>query len=302
MPIKIPNNLPATEVLLNENIFVMDEDRAYHQDIRPLKIILLNLMPLKVTTENQILRLLSNTPLQVEVTLLYPESYSSKNTPEEHLLSFYNTFREIKNHKFDGMIITGAPVEQMDFKEVDYWDELKEIMEWSKKNVTSTLHICWASQAGLNYHFDIPKYPLSKKIFGVFPHTLNVNNEPLFKGFDDIFYVPQSRHTEVKYEDIIKNENLDILSMSDDSGVYIVASKDRKQIFVSGHSEYDPGTLKFEYDRDIAKGMNVDIPANYYPNNDPSKDPIVLWRGHANLLFANWLNYYVYQATPYILD
>lgn len=302
MPIKIPNNLPATEVLLNENIFVMDEDRAYHQQIRPLKIILLNLMPLKVTTENQILRLLSNTPLQVEVTLLYPESYSSKNTPEEHLSAFYNTFREIKNHKFDGMIITGAPVERMDFTEVDYWPELKEIMEWSKTSVTSTLHICWASQAGLYYHFDIPKYPLEKKIFGVYPHSKTVENEPLFKGFDDIFYVPQSRHTEVRYEDIIKNENLDILSVSEDSGVYIVATKDRRQIFVSGHSEYDADTLKFEYDRDIARGMDMEIPANYYPNNDPSKQPIVLWRGHANLLFSNWLNYYVYQTTPYLLD
>lgn len=301
MPIKIPNNLPAKEILSNENIFVMDEDRAYHQDIRPLKIALLNLMPLKVATENQLLRLLGNTPLQVEITLLYQESYQSKHTPAEHLLNFYSTFSDVKDQKFDGLVITGAPVEQMDFEDVEYWEELSSIMEWSKSNVTSTFHICWAAQAGLYYHYGIPKYPLDEKMFGVFPHKLNYRNEKLLRGFDDIFYAPHSRHTEVKKEDILKQDELLLLTESDESGVHIVASKDGRQIFVMGHSEYDVNTLKWEYDRDVSKGLDIAIPRNYYPDNDPSKSPIVLWRGHANLLFSNWLNYYVYQETPYVL-
>lgn len=302
MPIKIPNNLPAKEILSNENIFVMDEDRAYHQDIRPLKIALLNLMPLKVATENQLLRLLGNTPLQVEITLLYQESYQSKHTPAEHLLNFYSTFSDVKDQKFDGLVITGAPVEQMAFEDVEYWEELSAIMEWSKSNVTSTFHICWAAQAGLYYHYGIPKYPLSEKMFGVFPHKLNYKNEKLLRGFDDIFYAPHSRHTEVIKEDILKKDELLLLTESDESGVHIVSSKDGKQIFVMGHSEYDVNTLKWEYDRDISKGLDIAIPRNYYPENDPSRPPIVLWRGHANLLFSNWLNYYVYQETPYVLD
>lgn len=301
MPIKIPNNLPAKEILSNENIFVMDEDRAYHQDIRPLKIALLNLMPLKVATENQLLRLLGNTPLQVEITLLYQESYQSKHTPAEHLLNFYSTFSDVKDQKFDGLVITGAPVEQMDFEDVEYWEELSSIMEWSKSNVTSTFHICWAAQAGLYYHYGIHKYPLDEKMFGVFPHKLNYRNEKLLRGFDDIFYAPHSRHTEVKKEDILKQDELLLLTESDESGVHIVASKDGRQIFVMGHSEYDVNTLKWEYDRDVSKGLDIAIPRNYYPDNNPSKSPIVLWRGHANLLFSNWLNYYVYQETPYVL-
>jgi homoserine O-succinyltransferase len=257
-------------------------------------------MPIKITTENQLLRLLSNTPLQVEITLIHPKTYTSKNTSLEHLESFYNTFEDIKNKKFDGMIITGAPVEQMEFENVDYWDELTTIFEWTKTNVTSTLHICWASQAGLYYHYNIPKYSLENKMFGVFPHNVLVKNEDLVRGFDDIFYVPHSRHTEVRVSDIKKVDDLLILTHSDESGVHIVESKDRKQIFVTGHSEYDPLSLKWEYERDIQKGLDIEIPKNYFPNDDPTKDPIVRWRGHAGLLFSNWLNYYVYQQTPYI--
>lgn len=301
MPIKIPNNLPAKELLNSENIFVMDEDRAYHQDIRPLKIAILNLMPMKVTTENQLLRLLGNTPLQVEITLLYQESYKSKHTPEEHLITFYNTFSEVKHQRFDGLVITGAPVEQMPFEEVEYWNELSDIMEWSKSNVTSTMHICWAAQAGLYYHYGVPKYPLKEKMFGVFSHKLNYKNERLLKGFDDEFYAPHSRHTEVRKEDILNIDKLSILTESEESGVHIVTSKDGKQIFVMGHSEYDANSLKWEYDRDIAKGLEIAIPKNYYPNDDSTKAPKVLWRGHANLLFSNWLNYCVYQETPYLL-
>jgi homoserine O-succinyltransferase len=302
MPIKIPDNLPAKSILSNENIFIMDEARAYHQDIRPLKIAILNLMPTKIVTETQILRLLSNSSLQVEITLLHPETYLSKNTPEEHLISFYNTFSDIKHKKFDGLIITGAPVEQMDFEQVEYWDELRTIFEWSKANVTSTLHICWGAQAGLFYHYGIPKYPLAEKMFGVFLHKVNIKYENLLRGFDDEFYAPHSRHTEVKRADIEKVDCLNILSESDESGIYIVASKDGKQIFVTGHSEYDPLTLKSEYDRDINKGLKISVPKNYFPQDDPKKSPTVKWRGHSNLLFSNWLNYYVYQETPYVLD
>ncbi|RXT07872.1 homoserine O-succinyltransferase [Ammoniphilus sp. CFH 90114] len=301
MPIKIPDHLPAMEVLNNENIFVMSESRAYHQDIRPLKIVILNLMPTKETTETQILRLLGNTPLQVEIDLIHPKTHVSKNTSAAHLESFYKTFDDIKDQSYDGMIITGAPIELLDFEDVTYWEELKEIMDWKMESVTSTLHICWGAQAGLYYHYGVPKYPLLGKMFGVFPHTVEKKNMKLLRGFDDVFYVPQSRHTEVRREDIEKVEELEILSESEESGIYIVASKDGRQIFVTGHSEYDPLTLKSEYDRDVQQGLEIEVPRNYFPGNDPSKRPVQTWRSHANLLFSNWLNYYVYQETPYEL-
>ncbi len=302
MPIKIPDHLPATEVLTNENIFVMSEGRAFHQDIRPLRIAILNLMPTKIVTETQLLRLIGNSPLQVEIVLLHAESHKSKNTSEEHLESFYKTFAEVQDQKFDGMIVTGAPVEQLDFEQVNYWDELTQIMEWSKRNVFSTFHICWAAQAGLYYHYGIPKYPLSEKMFGVFPHTINRKHTKLMRGFDDIFFAPHSRHTEVRREDIKKTPELEILSESEEAGLYIVASRDERQFFITGHSEYDPGSLKWEYDRDVAKGLPINIPKNYYPDDDPSRPPVVKWRGHANLLYVNWLNYCVYQETPYDLN
>jgi len=302
MPIKIPNDLPAAEVLSNENIFVMHEDRALHQDIRPLNIAILNLMPTKIVTETQILRLLGNSPLQVDITLLHPKTHVSKNTPQEHLIKFYNTFDEIKDNKYDGLIITGAPVEHLEFEEVDYWKELQDIMEWSLTNVFSTFYICWGAQAGLYYHYGIPKYPLPSKMFGVFPHRVCVKNHKLMRGFDDEFYVPHSRHTEVKREDIEKVEQLEILAESDKAGVYIVASKDGRQVFVTGHPEYDPLTLKYEYDRDINKGLKIAIPENYFPDDDVNRMPLTKWRGHANLLYTNWLNYHVYQETPYDLN
>lgn len=301
MPIKIPDNLPAKEILTSENIFVMDESIAYKQDIRPLRIVILNLMPTKETTETQLLRLIGNTPLQVEAVLLHPKTHVSKNTSQEHLSSFYKTFDEIEAQYFDGMIITGAPVELMPFEEVNYWEELTQIMDWSKSHVTSTFHICWAAQAGLYHHYGINKVELDKKLFGIFPHTICQRNIPLLRGFDEQFYVPQSRHTEVRKSDIEKVEELEIWSESEESGVYIVASKGGKQIFVTGHSEYDPTTLKFEYERDQAKGLRIDVPKNYFPNNDPTKIPLSTWRAHANLLYSNWLNYYVYQLTPYEL-
>ncbi|WP_334073835.1 MULTISPECIES: homoserine O-acetyltransferase MetA [Paenibacillus] len=302
MPIKVPDHLPAKEVLANENIFVMDESRAYQQDIRPLRIAILNLMPTKETTESQILRLLSNTPLQVEIVLLHPRSHISKNTSAEHLEMFYKTFDEIKSRRFDGMIVTGAPVEQLDFEEVNYWEELKEIFEWSKTHVTSTMHICWASQAGLYYHYGVRKIPLEQKCFGVFSHSVNYPRVKLMRGFDEVFQVPHSRHTDVSREDIERSPELEILAESEEAGIYLVASRDGKQIFVTGHSEYDAGSLKWEYDRDAAKGLDIDLPVNYYPNNDPAKTPRSTWKAHANLLFSNWLNYYVYQETPYDID
>jgi len=301
MPVKIPDNLPATSVLQSENIFVMDESRAYHQDIRPLKIVLLNLMPTKIVTEAQILRLLSNSPLQVEVTLLHPKTYLSKNTPLDHLTSFYKTFEEIKSEKFDGLIITGAPVEHLEFEEVAYWNELKEILDWKLHNVTSTLHICWGAQAGLYHMFGIQKHPLPSKMFGIYPHYVTKKNTLLLKGFDDIFYAPHSRHTWTKSEDIINHPELEILSESDQSGLYIASTKDFRQIFVTGHPEYDPLTLKAEYDRDIDKNLNINMPDNYFPGDDKTKPPLVRWRSHANLLYSNWLNYHVYQETPYDL-
>jgi len=302
MPIKVPNNLPAVEVLNNENIFVMDECRAFHQDIRPLRIVILNLMPKKIETEIQILRLIGNSPLQVDIVLLHPKTHVSKNTPQEYLIRFYNTFDEIKDQKFDGMIITGAPVELMDFEEVDYWEELKEIMDWSVHNVYSTFHICWGAQAGLYHHYRIPKYKLPKKMFGVFDHTVNQKNVKLLRGFDDVFQAPHSRHTEVRRADIEKVPGLEILSESEEAGVYIVVARQGRQVFVTGHSEYDPLTLKQEYERDIAKGLDIDLPKNYFPQDDPTRVPRVTWRSHANLLFSNWLNYYVYQETPYDLS
>ncbi|WEK55218.1 MAG: homoserine O-succinyltransferase [Candidatus Cohnella colombiensis] len=301
MPIKVPDNLPAKEVLTEENIFVMDESVAYHQDIRPLRIAILNLMPTKETTETQLLRLLGNTPLQVEAVLLHPKTHTSKNTSSEHLNSFYQTFDQISKHKFDGFIITGAPVELLPYEEVNYWDELKEIMDWTVHNVTSTFHICWGAQAGLYHHFGVPKHVLDEKVFGVFPHGITTQNTKLLRGFDDRFYVPQSRHTEVRRKDLENVPGLEILSESADSGVYIAATTDGKQIFVTGHSEYDTNTLKWEYDRDKAKGLRINVPQNYYPNDNPALPPVPTWRAHASLLFSNWLNYYVYQATPYDL-
>ncbi|MDR5660083.1 homoserine O-succinyltransferase [Serpentinicella sp. ANB-PHB4] len=302
MPIKVPNNLPATEILNSENIFVMTQQRAFQQDIRPLKILIVNLMPTKIVTETQLLRLLGNSPLQVDITLLHPESHHSKNTPQEHLEKFYSSFEEVKNEKFDGMVITGAPVEHLCFQEVDYWDELKEIMDWSRLNVYSRLHICWGAQAGLKYHYGVPKQALSKKMFGVFTHKINKKNVKILRGFDDEFYVPHSRHTSVKKEDILNNKNLVLLSESDEAGVYMAISKDERDIFITGHPEYDPNTLKAEYERDKDKGVNIDIPKNYFDKDDPLNDPIVRWRGHANIFFNNWLNYYVYQATPFDLN
>lgn len=302
MPIKIPESLPAYAALSSENIFVMTEERALHQDIRPLEIAILNIMPDKISTETQFLRLLGNSALQVNVVFLKTATYTPTNTAAAHLNAFYQTFDDVKARKFDGMIITGAPVETLDFEEVDYWDELKEIMEWSKTHVFSTLHICWGAQAGLHYHYGIPKYLLPKKAFGVFAHRLGDEKIKLLRGFDDVYYIPHSRHTEVKKQDISNDARLSILSESEGAGVCIVSAMQGRQIFVTGHPEYDPHTLKKEYDRDIGKGIDMEIPENYYPDNDPAKTPVVLWRGHANLLFANWLNYYVYQETPYKLE
>lgn len=303
MPIKIQDKLPAIEILNRENIFVMTETRAMSQDIRPLKIVILNLMPKKVTTETHLLRVLSNTPLQVEVDLLHPKSHVSKNTDHEHLEVFYKTFDDIKNHNYDGLIITGAPVETLKFEDVDYWEELKEIMEWSKSHVTSTLHICWGAQAGLYYHFGVDKYGTDEKISGIFKHTVDNPNSPIVRGFDDEFLAPHSRHTEVLRSEIDQINGLEIISESEEAGIYIVISRDGKQIFVTGHSEYDPMTLRDEYIRDMKKDPeNTLIPRNYFPNDNPEMEPIVTWRSHGNLLFLNWLNYYVYQMTPFELD
>ena len=299
MPIKIPNDLPAVKVLTDENIFVMTETRAITQDIRPLKILLLNLMPKKIETETQFSRLLGNTPLQVELELIHTKSHKSKNVAQEHLLAFYKTFDEVKEKYYDGFIITGAPVEHMEFEEVEYWDELVEIMEWSKTHVHSTLHICWGAQAGLYYHYGIKKYPLDKKLFGVFSHKVDYKRSILFRGFDDSFMIPHSRHTTVKAEDIAAVPDLKILSTSDEAGVYAVMNKKGRSIFITGHSEYDADTLKGEYVRDLTQGKPIEIPKNYFPADNPKKAPIVSWRAHANLLFSNWLNYFVYQTTPY---
>ncbi len=302
MPIKIPNELPAYKTLTDENIFVMDENRAVTQDIRPLRIAIVNLMPTKIDTETQLLRLLGNTPLQVQVELLHMKSHESKNTSKEHLLAFYKTFDDIKHMNFDGMIITGAPVELLEFEEVEYWQELCDIMEWSKKHVHSTLHICWGAQAGLYYHFGVPKFPLEKKMFGIFPHKVVRKSSILFRGFDDVFMVPHSRRTTVYAEDVEKCGGLKILASSDEAGLYAVMTENGKQIFIMGHSEYDALTLKREYIRDKTAGIPIDIPKNYFPNDDDTLDPVVSWRSCANLLFSNWLNYFVYQTTPFNLD
>ena len=299
MPIKIPNALPATDTLRSENIFVMTETRAMTQDIRPLQILLLNLMPTKIDTETQLARVLGNTPLQIELELIAPTGHVSKNTSQEHMLAFYKTFDQVKHRTFDGLVITGAPVEMMDFEEVDYWPELCEIMEWSKTHAHSTLHICWGAQAGLYYHYGIQKQLLSQKLFGVFRHTVEDPNYILFRGFDDKFWVPHSRNTTVHREDIEAVEGLKVLSASPEAGVYAVKSPEGKQVFLMGHAEYDPDTLKKEYLRDVAAGVDIRLPANYFPGDDPSQPPIVRWRSCAHLLYANWLNYFVYQTTPY---
>ncbi len=302
LPIKIPNGLPAVDILAEENIFVMTDTRAITQDIRPLKILLLNLMPKKVETETQLSRLLGNSPLQVEFELIHTKSHISKNTSQEHLLAFYKTFDDVKHQKFDGLIITGAPVEKMAFEEVEYWEELCEIMEWSKKHVTSTFHICWGAQAGLYYHYGINKYPLEKKLSGVYKHIADYKKSILLRGFDDEFWVPHSRNTTIKREDIEKVPELKIIASSEEAGVYIVTTDNGKQIFVTGHSEYDADTLKNEYLRDLAAGINPNIPENYFPCDDPEKEPQAKWRSHATLLYANWLNYFVYQTTPYDIE
>ena len=299
MPIKIPNGLPARETLESENIFVMPETRALTQNIRPLRIALLNLMPTKVVTETQLSRLLGNTPLQVELELIQVRSHKSKNTSQEHMLAFYKTFDEVENQFFDGMIITGAPVEQMPFEEVEYWDELCHIMEWSKTHVHSTFHICWGAQAALYYHFGIEKVPLAKKLFGVFPHQVVYKNPILLRGFDDIFWVPHSRHTTVRWEDVAAVPEIKILAGSEEAGLYAMITPGGRQVFITGHSEYDPETLKLEYLRDKNAGLPIDVPKNYFPDDDDTKPPMVRWRGHANLLYSNWLNYFVYQTTPY---
>lgn len=299
MPVRVPVSLPAVEALREENIFVIDEQRASSQDIRPLRIAILNLMPLKIMTETDLLRLISNTPLQVELDFIDTDSHVSKNTPREHIETFYKKFEEVKHNNYDGLIITGAPVEKVDFEEVDYWEELTEIFAWAKKHVTSTLYICWAALAGLYYHYGVPKYVLEKKISGVFKHRIDDELNPIFRGFDDMFYVPHSRYSEVRREDIDKVPALKIIAESAESGIYMVMARGGREFFITGHSEYSPGTLDFEYRRDLEKGINPEIPVNYYENDNPDNPPIVRWRSHANLLFSNWLNYFVYQETPY---
>ncbi len=304
MPLNLPDKLPAINLLKEENIFVIDNSRANAQDIRPLKIVVLNLMPLKITTETDLIRLLSNSPLQIEVSFMKLKSHTSKNTPIEHMKAFYRDFASMREERFDGMIITGAPVEHLEFEDVNYWSEITEIFDWTRTHVMSTMYICWAAQAGLYYHYGIPKYPLEKKMFGIFEHhvTEGFSHLPIFRGFDDVFYVPHSRHTEVRREDIDKCKDLQVVSESDESGVHIVMARGGREIFVTGHSEYSPYTLDGEYRRDLGKGLHIDMPKNYYRNDDPEQGPLVRWRSTANLLFSNWLNYYVYQETPYDIN
>ena len=302
MPIKIPDALPATAILESENIFVMTEYRALHQDIRPLKVLILNLMPTKIVTETQILRKLSNTPVQIQVELLRTASYQSQHTDEDHLASFYTTFDQVRDRNFDGMIITGAPVENLEFNQVDYWPELCEIMAWSRTHVHSTLHICWGAQAGLYYHYGVEKRTLPKKLFGVYDHKVLKPSSPLFRGFDDVFAAPNSRYTEVWEEDILRVPELELIAKGDESGVFLVKSTDSRHFFVMGHPEYDPDTLAREYFRDVKKGLDIAVPAHYFPNDDPTQPPIVRWRSAGQLLYTNWLNYYVYQTTPYDLS
>jgi len=302
MPLRLPDRLPAIELLKHENIFVMDYTRAHMQDIRPLKIVILNLMPLKITTETDLVRLLSNTPLQLEINFMKLKSHTPKNTPIEHMMMFYRSFDEMRTEKFDGMIITGAPVEQLEFEEVGYWEEMKEIFAWARTHVTSTLYICWAAQAGLYYHYGVPKYPLPQKMFGIFPQYTLDPQLPIFRGFDDVFQMPHSRHTELHREDILANPDLKLIAESPDCGVSMVMAREGREFFITGHLEYAPDTLDKEYRRDKDVRKDVDIPRNYYRNNDPSQSPQVTWRAHANLLYANWINYYVYQETPYNID
>ena len=299
MPLRLPDKLPAIELLKRENIFVMDNTRATTQDIRPLKIVILNLMPLKITTETDLIRLLSNTPLQMEVSFMKLKSHTPKNTPIEHMMMFYRDFEKMRDEKFDGMIITGAPVEQLDFEDVNYWDEITGIFDWARNHVTSTIYICWAAQAGLYYHYGIPKYPLSKKMFGVFrQHTL-CPHLPIFRGFDDVFYMPHSRHTEVRKEDILANPELTLIAESPENGVSMVMARGGREFFITGHMEYAFNTLDIEYKRDKGIRDDVDMPVNYYRDNNPAHEPLVTWRAHANLLYHNWINYYIYQETPY---
>ena len=304
MPLNLPDKLPAIDLLKEENIFVIDNSRASTQDIRPLKIVILNLMPIKITTETDLIHLLSNSPLQIEVSFMKLKSHTSKNTPIEHMKAFYRDFECMRNEKFDGMIITGAPVEHLEFEDVNYWDEIQDIFNWTRTHVTSTLYICWAAQAGLYHHYGIPKYPLDKKMFGIFEHHIceGMSKLPIFRGFDDVFFVPHSRHTEVRRADIEKHPELTIISESDDSGVHIVMARGGREFYVTGHSEYSPYTLDTEYRRDLGKGLPIDMPKNYYRDNDLEKGPLVRWRSTANLLFSNWLNYYVYQETPYDIN
>ncbi|MDR0873200.1 MAG: homoserine O-succinyltransferase [Prevotellaceae bacterium] len=302
MPLKIPHNLPAIELLEKENIFVINDLRATTQDIRPLRIAFLNLMPVKITTETDLVRVLSNTPLQIELEFIKLKSHTSKHTPVEHMMSFYTDFEKVKKNKYDGLIITGAPVEQLEYIQVKYWREIIEILDWAKTNVTSSFFICWSAQAALHHYYGVPKYPLPKKMFGVFEHTVNEPLSPIFRGFDDVFYAPHSRHTEIKREDIEKVPELTLLSDSEEAGVYMVMAREGREFFVTGHSEYSPNTLDMEYKRDVKKGLPIDIPRNYYKDNNPQNTPVVRWRSHSNLLFNNWLNYYVYQKTPYDIN
>ncbi len=302
MPLRLPDKLPAIELLKKENIFVMDDSRAHMQDIRPLKIAILNLMPLKITTETDLIRLLSNTPLQLEISFMKLKSHTSKNTPIEHMMMFYRDFDQMRNEKYDGMIITGAPVEQFDFEDVTYWDEMMDIFSWARTHVTSTLYICWAAQAGLYYHYGVPKYPLSKKMFGIFPqHTLEPQL-PIFRGFDDVFQMPHSRHTEIHREDILSNPHLTLIAEGEECGVSMVMARGGREFFITGHLEYAPNTLDTEYRRDRDVRDDVELPRHYYYNNDPSQPPMVTWRAHANLLYNNWINYYVYQETPFDIN
>ncbi len=302
MPVRIPNDLPARRTLAEENIFVMTKERAVHQDIRPLRIAVLNLMPTKIVTETQLLRLLGNTPIQIDITFIRMETHESKNTPSEHLDAFYESLDEVLHERFDGLVITGAPVETLPFEEVDYWPELVRLMDWSRTNVWSTLHVCWGAQAALYRHFGVPKYPIPAKMFGLFPHRVLDPHEPLLRGFDEVFYAPHSRHTEVRQSDIEKVKEVKLLAVSEEAGVYMAASEDGRMAFVTGHPEYDRFTLKAEYDRDVAKGLPIAVPRNYFPGDDPARPPLMTWRSHAHLLYANWLNYYVYQTTPFDLE
>ncbi len=299
MPLNLPDHFPATQLLRKENIFVFDETRAIHQDIRPLKLIILNLMPLKIATETDLLRLLSNSPLQIEIDFLQIEGHIPKNTSMEHLNEFYHTFSEVRSNKYDGMIITGAPVELLPFEEVDYWEELCRIFDWSTHNVTSTMYVCWGAQAALNYYYGVPKYPLTKKMFGVFDHLITDKKLPIFRGFDDIYKAPHSRHTEIRMEDVVKIRGLEVISYSDTAGIFMAIANKGKQIYITGHPEYSRDTLDKEYKRDISRGLPIELPVNYYPSDDATKVPLLSWRSHASLLYSNWLNYYVYQETPY---